>query len=976
MSMRSIVMNRRVIVKCVVALCVMGMRASVTHAATLVDDTTVMLSENGGGFNVSVFPGKAAYDGFGNAGPIGDGTVVDYRFFNVTGAGFNSVGYASGGGGLVSEATAGYVDGSNNESWADAWTTSDPGTGFSGGDAADFTSATMARAQGVSGSVDISDFASGTIYFIYGSFDNPNTVSLTMRGTAQPDVNASHTEDPPRVNRGWISSFTFSEADAYDTISYTYTNTDTDGSRARFMGVIIDATVSDAAPEIDSLSPTNNATCVYPGADLMATFDGDVALVTNGTITIKNLDAPSQVVITLPDAQVTVSGDVLTINPTDYLGFGANYAIQISTNAVENLPATPNAFGGITNDTTWRFTTVAENTSAPVITNTVPADDATGVLPDANLVAEFDQIILVGSGNITISNLTEATTHETVAITNAAQVSISGNVLTIVPSVLLNGSNEFAVLIDDGAVMNYSDVNFAGINNTTNWSFRGDITGPTVATLIPADEESNGLPTTELVITFDEDVMAGSGTITVYRASDNVIVDTIAASTASIIGPKVTLALSGALAYSTDYYVNAPSGALRDLAGNDWAGIGDSTTWNFSKIAEQTTFILTATTDLKTGPAIPTDGVDFLPSGTGPYTYSIDTTPGDVGLQTRADFDMGAFNLNNTGDSAKDVTINALSLTNGTGGTFDFTGYKSRPNLTINLTGALAARLVNTHCTIYRGAGGAVALTAPNGITLVGGIDTRASSDGDNNRGGAVNLNSTGSSGSIQIDGTIITGAPRGACGPVTLIAANGINLSGGINTAAIDAGKVINGGAITITSTSGSVSIGTISANAVVTGTDGNLSITASSGSITLLSTLDLSLVNTVTMNAPNVYLNAGISGVSGVDAIGGGVSDVVTIGGDVLCTGGGSTVGKVSVNGDVALNGIAITVDVTGSELELGTYTLIDCTGTLSNSGGTPEVTITGLGAAADASINITNQSVELLIADPPSGTVIIIR
>lgn len=42
------------------------------------------------------------------------------------------------------------------------------------------------------------------------------------------------------LNYGWITSFTFDEANAYDTITCSHTNTDTDGSRARFMGVIVD----------------------------------------------------------------------------------------------------------------------------------------------------------------------------------------------------------------------------------------------------------------------------------------------------------------------------------------------------------------------------------------------------------------------------------------------------------------------------------------------------------------------------------------------------------------------------------------------------------------------------------------------------------------------------------------------------------------------------------------------------------------
>ena len=123
------------------------------------------------------------------------------------------------------------------------WTTNDPGIDFSG--TANFvgggTTYTLARSQGLTGTIDISKFKSGTLYFIYGTYYNPNTVALAMSGAGQPDVFESHTEDPPNdYNRIWISRFDFADTSAYSTISYTYTNTDTDGSRARFMGVIID----------------------------------------------------------------------------------------------------------------------------------------------------------------------------------------------------------------------------------------------------------------------------------------------------------------------------------------------------------------------------------------------------------------------------------------------------------------------------------------------------------------------------------------------------------------------------------------------------------------------------------------------------------------------------------------------------------------------------------------------------------------
>ena len=90
-----------------------------------------------------------------------------------------------------------------------------------------------------------------------------------------------------------------------------------------------------------------------PPPDLVATFSEDVVLKTGGTITIRNLGDPSgtsDLIITLPDAQVTLSGRDLVINPSANLPFNTSFAVRISPDAVEDTASPANAFAGITND--------------------------------------------------------------------------------------------------------------------------------------------------------------------------------------------------------------------------------------------------------------------------------------------------------------------------------------------------------------------------------------------------------------------------------------------------------------------------------------------------------------------------------------------------------------------------------------------------------------------------------------------------
>ena len=67
----------------------------------------------------------------------------------------------------------------------------------------------------------------------------------------------------------------------------------------------------------------------------MDTMNGEeIALTNGGTVMVINLDASTTNTITIPDAQVSVSGNDLTIDLSSNLGFATNYAVQISTNAV------------------------------------------------------------------------------------------------------------------------------------------------------------------------------------------------------------------------------------------------------------------------------------------------------------------------------------------------------------------------------------------------------------------------------------------------------------------------------------------------------------------------------------------------------------------------------------------------------------------------------------------------------------------
>ncbi len=112
-----------------------------------------------------------------------------------------------------------------------------------------------------------------------------------------------------------------------------------------------------------------------------------------------------------------------------------------------------------------------------------------------------------------------------------------------------------------------------------------DSTAPTVSSFSPADGASSASRTANFTITFSETIDIQTGNITIKKASDNSTVETISISGGQVTGngtTSITIDPSVTLSGSTDYYVQIASGAVKDTAGNSYAGIADTTTWNFT----------------------------------------------------------------------------------------------------------------------------------------------------------------------------------------------------------------------------------------------------------------------------------------------------------------------------------------------------------------------------------------------------------
>ncbi len=103
-----------------------------------------------------------------------------------------------------------------------------------------------------------------------------------------------------------------------------------------------------------------------------------------------------------------------------------------------------------------------------------------------------------------------------------------------------------------------------------------DTTAPDIFAIDPADDATGVLVGTDLEITFNEDVVVGSGDITIGAQVIDVTGPNVAVS-----GNVVTIDPPVDLDPGASYSVFIDPTAFDDLAGNSFAGIGAPTAWNF-----------------------------------------------------------------------------------------------------------------------------------------------------------------------------------------------------------------------------------------------------------------------------------------------------------------------------------------------------------------------------------------------------------
>ena len=323
------------------------------------------------------------------------------------------------------------------------------------------------------------------------------------------------------------------------------------------------------APTLQSSNPPADSTSFSADASITLTYSEAVQAGT-GNITITP-SAGAAITIAVDDAQVSIAGAVVTINPTADLAMSTTYTLTIPAGAFMDVA------GNKTAELTLSFSTAAAlDTTAPSFDSSlsVPVADATDFPANSNIVLTYNEPVQAGTGNITITPSGGAAI--TIAVTDA-QVSFSGAVVTIDPSADLMPSTEYTLNIPAGAIQDLANNPAAIVNLSFRTAAALDETAPILASSVPAEGATDINASLNIILSYNEPVQAGTGNITLTPTTSGSSAPTLTIAVTdaqvSISGAVVTINPTNNLAVSTTYTLTIPDGAFMDAAGNMTAEI-------------------------------------------------------------------------------------------------------------------------------------------------------------------------------------------------------------------------------------------------------------------------------------------------------------------------------------------------------------------------------------------------------------------
>jgi methionine-rich copper-binding protein CopC len=223
-------------------------------------------------------------------------------------------------------------------------------------------------------------------------------------------------------------------------------------------------------PVLQSMAPADNSTNISPATHLTLTFSETILRPESGVLDIRRVSDESLVTrIGFADpGVVTYSGNTILVNPA--VGLPAMTTLYVTMQS-PGKDADGNRASGISNTTSFNFTTGAgsNDTTAPSLVSTSPADNSTSVPVNANLVLTYNETMLPGSGVVELHTSNGALVQG-FAIDSSSSV-VSGSSITLDPSANLAFATSYYVTMSPGTFQDSAGNNAAKIGSNTTFNF-------------------------------------------------------------------------------------------------------------------------------------------------------------------------------------------------------------------------------------------------------------------------------------------------------------------------------------------------------------------------------------------------------------------------------------------------------------------------------------------------------------------------
>jgi methionine-rich copper-binding protein CopC len=342
------------------------------------------------------------------------------------------------------------------------------------------------------------------------------TISCATSGAHTATVTPNGTNTVFTLNPN--SDFADGEQCTVTVVAAQVTDQDTNDPPDNMAADYVFSFTVDAAPTVQSTSPTNGATTVATNTNITVTFSEPVDATTS-SFTIE-CPAPGNL------KTFTVSGSgtsTITLDPTLDLPEGTTCKVTVVANQISDSD-TADPPDHLASDYVFSFTT----DSAPTVTGTTPTNGATQVASNTNVTITFSEPVNVTGSWFTISCATSLA-HTAVVTPNG-----TNTVFTLNPDTDFTNGELCTVTIDNTKVAD-QDAGDPPDNMAAPYVFSFTIdVPPSVSTTSPLNNATGVSPSTDIAITFSEPVNVTGNWFQLTCAGGATIVRTVNPADATI----------------------------------------------------------------------------------------------------------------------------------------------------------------------------------------------------------------------------------------------------------------------------------------------------------------------------------------------------------------------------------------------------------------------------------------------------------